>query len=173
MARPVDDDYYVAWRTAHVALGDIFREVPLFQGAEVGTFGMLLNYTSSMLVGAEGTNREYRHPFRVIAPVFEFEHIREHDDRWTASKIEQLRKADDFGGWMYLPALEGEFREAAAALFRPTLQLQEDIEDLRVTQLDFAASRHLCVKLAKAYAGVTPELPPEHPDMRDHWEGAP
>jgi hypothetical protein len=172
-SRPADSDYYLENRTQHVALGDIFREIPLFPGLELGTFGMLLNYTSSMLVGAEGTNREYAHPFRVIAPIFELEHIHEHDQRWTTQKIEQLRKADDFGGWMYLPQHVGEYREAAVALFRPTLALHDDIQNRRVTQLTFEASRQLCVKLAKVYAGVTPDLPADHPNMEDHWEGAP
>jgi len=172
-SRPADGDYYFENRTQHVALGDVFRDIPLFPGSDIATFGILLNYTSGMLVGAEGTNRDYAHSYRVIAPIFELEHIHEHDERWTGGKIEQLRTADNFGGWMYLPELVGEYREGAAALFRPTLVLHDEIQSKRVTQLTLEASQRLCIKLAKVYVGVTPELPPDHPNMEDHWMGAP
>lgn len=173
MTKPEDHNYYVENRTQHVALGDIFRETPLFPGTEASTYGMLLNYTSGMLIGAEGTNRDYAHPYRLLAPVFELQHIHEHDERWTPEKVERLRRDDSYGGWMYLPGIVNEFQEAAAALFRPTLVLHEDIEHLRVVQLSFEASRHLCVKLAKVFSGVTPELPDDHPNMDDHWAGVP
>jgi hypothetical protein len=109
MARPANHEYFIPFRTEHVAQGDIFGEIefPLPTGEEVAftSFGMLLNYTSSMLIGAEGTNREYRHPFRVMAPIFTLDLIAVNDARWTDQKIEQLRRADDFGGWMYPPEL--------------------------------------------------------------------
>jgi hypothetical protein len=175
--RPSDEEYYLDHRTEHVAQGDIFREIPFHHPVRpeeivFAGYAMLLNYTSSMLQGVEGTNREYRHHFRVVAPIFELAHIHEHDPRWTEQKIEQLRVADDFGGWMYLPAYPDEFREGAVALFRPALALQDQLEGRRVTQLQFEAERCLCLKLAKVFAGIDAEPGDVNPDMRDHWEGA-
>lgn len=174
--RPADEDYFIDDRTEHVAQGDIFREMdfPHPANAEVSVvmYGMLLNYTSGMLEGTEGTNRLYRHAFRVVAPLFELAHIHEHDPRWTEAKLDELRRFDHFGGWIYLPAYPGEFREGAAALFRPVLATQGQLEGKRVTQLSFEVSRHLCLKLAKTYAGLDADPAGVNPDMRDHWKGA-
>lgn len=180
MARPNDEEYYhEGRRTDHVSQGDIFRELQFRHPAApedvwfVG-YGILLNYTSGVLVGAEGTNRIYRHDFRLIAPIFDLSHIHEHDDRWTYQKVQQMRSADDFGGWMYLPACVGEFNESAAALFRPELMTQEQLDDRRVAQFQLEATKHLELKLARVYAGFDAINPDDlQPDMRDHWEGAP
>jgi hypothetical protein len=177
MPRPGDDEYFVEFRTQHVAQGDIFRGVriqhPQEEELSIETHGMLLNYTSSMLVGAEGTNREYRHSFRLVAPLFELTLLQEGEARWTEGQIDSLRGGDRMGGWMYLPAFPGEFEDSAVALFRPVLLLQNQIERARVVQLRFPAARQLCLKLVKVFAGINAEPKDVNPDMRDHWAGAP
>jgi hypothetical protein len=177
MPRPADDEYFVESRTQHVAQGDIFMGVriqhPQEEELSFETYGMLLNYTSGMLVGAEGTNREYRHIFRLVAPLFELALIQEVDERWTEEAIGHLRRGDRGAGWMYLPALPGEFEESAVALFRPVLLVQNQIEGTRVTQLQFPAARQLCLNLAKVYAAIDAEPEDVNPNMQDHWGGAP
>jgi hypothetical protein len=176
MPRPADGEYFVESRTQHVAQGDIFRRVtvqhPEEEEVSIDTYGMLLNYTSGMLVGKEGTNREYQHIYRVVAPLFPLV-LLEADERWPEDRIDLLRRGDRIGGWMYLPAWPGEFEESAVALSRPVLMLQDQLEGNRVVQLQFPAARQLCLKLAKVYAGINAEPEDVNPDMRDHWEGAP
>jgi hypothetical protein len=175
-SRPPDEHYYIDSRTQHVAQGDIFRDIE-FRSPEDANLshtgpGMLLNYTSGMLVGAEGTNRDYLHRFRVVAPIFALAHIPQLDGRWTHEKVTQLRRDDNFGGWMYLPPLPPHFEESAVALFRPVLIAQSQLENERIAQTTEEATRWLERKLGRVFLGVDVDLEELNPNMSDHWEGA-
>jgi hypothetical protein len=168
--RPPNDEYFVDERTQHVAQGDIFREV-LLSTIELPAHGMLLNYTSGMLIGKEGTNREYRHRYRVVAPILGLALLE--TKGWSDHDTAKLREHDMLAGWMYLPPYRDEFPESAVALFRGSCLDHNDLVDKRVTQLQFPAAQRLALKLARVFAGFDPDPAKVEPDMRDHWEGAP
>lgn len=173
MARPRDDEYYIDHRTEHVAQGDIFRDVPLRwvslisdETAQIDIYGMLITYTSGMMKQPPGT-REYKHSFRLVAPIFNFAMLSEMG--FKDGQLEDLRRSDKFGAFLYLPPNLGELEESAVVPYRACLVEQETLEGKRVTQLQRPAAVRLQMKLATTFLGHTWDAEEFDPDLTDHW----
>jgi hypothetical protein len=106
MSRPKDEEHYTDRRTEHVAQGDIFRSVPfhfampptirkgilkrhLAEPPSFVGYGILINYTSGMMKGGEGT-RGYSHDFRILAPIMPIQALEEKSSLSDA-QVHQLR----------------------------------------------------------------------------------
>ncbi len=173
MVRPKDDEYYIDDRTEHVAQGDIFRDVPLRwvspssgEPAQLDINGMLITYTSGMMKQPPGT-RAYKHFFRLVAPIFSFAMLSEMG--FKDGQLDDLRRSDKFGAFLYLPPYPDEFEESAAVPYRACLVEQEVLDGKRVTQLQRAAAVRLQMKLATTFLGHTWDAEEFDPDLTDHW----
>jgi hypothetical protein len=175
MGRPDDEAYFVDSRTEHIAQGDIFRDVPFRWSsvvpegvAEVGFdgFGMLITYTSGMMKQPPGT-RDYKHPFRLVAPIFSFTMLAEQG--LPEDLLAEIRRSDKYANFMYLPAYPDEFEESAVLPYRPTLVEHESLEGNRVTQLQGPAAVQLQLKLATTFLGGKWNAEDLEPDLTDHW----
>lgn len=171
MGRPSDDEYFITSRTEHVSQGDIFPdiefELPDEEELAFFGFGMLMTYTSGMMKQPPGT-RGYRHPYRLIAPIFSLRLLE--GARLSPSEIEKIRTADPYTQFMYLPSHLPDFDESVVLPYRPRLMLQEDLPE-PLAQLQEPAARQLQIKLFGTFLGGKPENPERdlHPDMSDHW----
>lgn len=172
MARPADEDYYVDVRTEHVAQGDVFRDVPFRWPATGGEivgfdgFGMLITYTSGMMKQPPGT-REYKHRFRLMAPIFTLSMLAEQG--LSEDQLLEIRRSDKYANFMYLPAYPSDFEESAVLPFRPALVEQGALEGTRVTQLRESAALQLQLKLATTFLGGKWDPADLEPDLTDHW----
>lgn len=175
MSRPTDEEYYLDQRTEHVAQGDIFREVPLTWMELVDgepenvTFighGMLITYTSGILKQPPGT-RDYKHQFRLVAPIFTFAILA--DLGLSDEQLMDIRRSDKFAAFMYLPPYPGEFQESAVLPYRAALVAHDVLLEKRVTQLHRPAAVQLQLKLATTFLGGKWNPDDLDPDMSDHW----
>jgi hypothetical protein len=172
MSRPRDEEYYLDKRTEHVAQGDIFRDIPLTwlsatgESAGFASYAMLVTYTSGMMKQPPGT-RDYKHSFRLVAPLLSFAMLL--DMGLTDNQLRDMRKADKFGAFLYLPPYPGEFEESAVAAYRGCLVEHEVLEGKRVTQLQKPAAIRLQMKLATTFLGHTWDPEEFDPDLSDHW----
>lgn len=173
MPRLSDDDYYIDNRTEHVAQGDIFRNVPLRwvsaaseEPVGLDTYGMLITYTSGMMQQPPGA-RDYKHSFRLIAPVLPFALLAQMGVPETA--LNQVRTVDNLASFMYLPPYPDEFEESAVLPYRACLVEREVIEENRVTQLQRPAAVQLQLKLATTFLGGKWDPRDFDPDLSDHW----
>jgi hypothetical protein len=189
--RPADTEYYMAYRTEHVAQGDIFEDLPFVMALPeppppdqpVGTgarrvlempffahgWGMLVSHSSSFMAQPVGT-RGYAHAARVVAPIVPFALLDEqnvlNDDHRRL-----LRKEDKLLHYMYLPPSPDFFEdEHAVVLYRPALVHMDILEGRRRSQLREPAVRQLQAKLVEVWTGSwTDPAQLKPPTMADHW----
>ena len=129
-------------------------------------YGMLITYTSGMMKQPPGT-RDYKHQFRLVAPIFSFAMLA--DQGLTDDQLMDIRVNDKFAAFMYLPAYPDEFEEGAVLPYRAALVKQDVLDGKRVTQLDQAAAVQLQLKLATTFLGGKWDPDDLDPDMSDHW----
>jgi hypothetical protein len=127
---------------------------------------MLITYTSGMMKQPPGT-REYKHSFRLVAPLFSFPTLS--DMGLTVDQLNSLRRSDKFGAFLYLPPYPDHFEESAVVPYRAALVEHEVLEGRRVTQLQQPAAIRLQMKLATTFLGHTWDPEEFDPDLSDHW----
>ena len=184
--RPADAEYYLPYRTEHVAQGDIFEDVPFLMALPeppppdqpVGTgvrrvlempffvqgWGMLVSHSSSFMAQPVGT-RGYAHAARLVAPIVPFALLDE-DDILNDDYRRLLRKEDKLLHYMYLPPWPDMFEdEHAVVLYRPALVHMDILEGRRRCQLQEPAVRQLQAKLVEVSTGSWP-IPPSSSRLR-------
>jgi len=175
--RPDDDEYYALDRTELFSQGDIFRDVPLAyptvlheagesedEGADellsAGKrrflsgpleFGHAMLITPTCAMTAQAAVG-YAHPLRTLVVVRVIEDV---VGRFLSeAQVEDLRRRDRFGSYMYLPpAPEVDLPESVALLYYPVTVHHDFLDGNRVTQLAYNGAQQLQRKLGIFYAG--------------------
>ena len=94
------------------------------------------------------------HPYRALVPILPLDAVAAATDA-VERNVGLLRSRDSLHPYMYLPALEGQFAESVACLFRPSLVADDFPADppRRIAQMHPEARRQLKIKLARYWAG--------------------
>lgn len=183
LARPSDQEYFVAPWSEGFLQGDLFDDVPIAIAAPPdavvmdegnrrfvsGPFdsGPALLLSPSCAIAAQGPHvppGRYAHPVRTLAPV------RPLDELIAAGAIAETNlgnlRADRLRNYLYLPK-SPYGPESAALLYMPVSLHHDVIADYRIAQLTSAAFWHLRIKLMAFVGGflLDPaelgELPPD------------
>jgi hypothetical protein len=182
--RPADADYWCGAWSSVLFSGDVFQAVPFhappteiyvaeeaqeqhYFGQIGWGFGLLISPTCDMHESIDP--QRIAHPFRVLVPILPLDEVVE-QTRSVEESVGLIRSGDQLHAYLYLPPLEGFFRESVACLYRPTVVTEDFLAEppRRIAQMQPEARRHLKVKLAAYWARVRVE--PDDLELHERGE---